>query len=842
MSDPAQTVTQIVNKLIVIDENILPLQEARAEYVQQMDSVKSNMRRVNWDEMNGLGSEDENLTDAELFEYKNEDLSKPELARKLSILEDKLREVDTQLSQQKAKRDELQRFITSSKTETLQNAERAMTMSQAFNQSTKINDYISAWRIVNSARSVAYYEFLQSPKNKDLAAQKGKYLVAAREIFGKMIVNLPPEMQLLKVFYTIGDYGNVEKYLMQFAAVQNDPAKYSAMIQQMQQDVEAASKARAAESLNKQEGFSGLPQNVQQELITQRAYIIRLRAFISFSDLGSDDPLRKQLYDFSTQLDENIKNAILKTQSLEQSKQDYARIKVEIAKRDTEMRKRIFFQQFTDKTSAVLGAGGAMTAWLLGGGVPGAAAATATVATAVAKSAYEANYMLKGEEVEADKALLEKVNPVDYEFIASMDKVWGEHTAKPIGKVNIVGETLTEAGIRKGNEAVAGAQSAFGNVIGKAWAFVSGKILNFVANLSPKTKALLAFAVFITVILPIIMIVIFIPPLWPLLIIAATMIGASIVAKQLGIPLTKAAGASMNVIRNTTLTVANTVNYVLSPINSLVANLKQGKIGSAALSIGAAIAVGVAGAVLLPVALPGFLIAGAVGGIAGAYLGLSFGESINYFYNQPKEIARTLNTARKEVKGMHIDLSVEQIKNLNALYPGFSDKLQKHFKEWHADLFKQVKELQKQASPDPDVIAKLAASLSRIENDWQEISIAIDNLPHTTELLCKLLEDSLHDRYEEKRAEFIAQAEARKTGAAPDKEEAKPAAYKERDRHFMGFGAKSTKRSAAEVIGPAPSFKVAYNDVNYAKERAQLKEMADIMSIVGSIRSKQARA
>lgn len=719
-------------------------------------------------------------------------------------------------------------------------ADRALAVSATLNAEENSFELVKCWQMVNLARNLAVADHKKKLRDPELVELKAKYLVGLRGIFTQLISQLPREMQVLKVFYTVGDYDSIDSYLTHYLEV-NGEEEYAALVTNLGADITAASRERAAVSLNKRPGFANLAQEMREELIGQRAYMIRLRAFLDLSDLTGEDPLRKELYALSEQLEENIKNALENNRNLTKARADYKNIQDGIAKQEDAIMQRVFVQRVKERAptakTAGKAAGAGMLAWYLGlvSAPLLTIAATAAAAAIVGPARYEAKETMKAVELEESKQLAKELDPVDFLFINKIDEKWGKYTGLPVEKMRVRGDT---------------AEQRIGKEIGQRIKENIQEPVSAATKTAVSTGLSILIALFTLTIagllLNLIILTILFPPLWPIWVVFAASAFIGLGAWQIMHPESRPADKIFRVASSITFYVATTFNLLMSPMRALTASIKQGRVLASAFYLVGGIVFGVFGVAMVPIVTPPMLVATILGFSAGGYLRLSFSQIMDrIFYRPVREIKEynAANYAAKDAVYKELALTREQVARLEQLYPGISKELNEIFNDRLNELKQQLAQLRSGANLAE--IEQLTMRVDELERVWKMIGRDIDNLinndiPKNRLRLCNNIDNYLSNRFYSEREIFLEKAKARKnergTAQPAAEPKAKPA---EQKRGRMQFWFKTKATPAAEtkkLIGASPSFKMKFA-TDYDAERAQLDKLTSLHTKMERVRA-----
>lgn len=730
----------------------------------------------------------------------------------------------------------LDRLTSQQKANIFKHADRALAISTMLEGDQHNFELIKCWQMVNLARNIAVADYKKKLRDQKLAQVKAKYLVGLRNIFLEVVPQLPPEMQLLKIFYTLGDYASIEDYLTRFLEV-NDEESYKELVEGLSADVTTAATQRASETLEKRNpGFIRLPVAMRNELIAQRAYIIRLHAFLDLSDVSPDDPLRKEIYALSEQLEANIKAALENNRALVYAQADAKSIRADIAKKEDAMMKRIFVQRVQarapERETVGKAAGASMVAWYLGlVSMPVlAVAATAAAAAVAAASGYEAKETMQGAELGETKLLARELEPVDFMYINKIDSAWQRYTGTPVEKMHITGETIKQAAKRRVGEVI---EENIQTPIQEATKpMITGLVSILIALFTITIASLLVSLIVLNILFP---------PMWPIWVVlgASAVIGFG--AWQILSPQSRPANKLMNFASSVTFYVATTLNVLTSPIRGLANNVRQGRVLASIFSLVSGIVFGAVGAVLVPILSPLLLGAGILGAVAGAYLGFSFSQITNQIFFKPVRVIKEYNAASDAVK-KEMTLSREQVAKLEQLMPGISKELKDIFQARLAELKNEVAQISIRSNPND--IRNITYKVEDLEDVWaaicNDIEMVIRNdSKESRTLLCYRIDGFLTERFNIERDAYIDKARARKNAheeVHPGSEEAK-AKYVELKRGKMQFSKDKKTTEAKKMVGASPSFNMKFA-ADYGDERKMLDKLTSLHEKVARIRAR----
>lgn len=308
-----------------------------------------------------------------------------------------------------------------------------------------------------------------------------------RSELDKTLAEVPGEMQLwLALLLNLGEQEKVITYLKQYLkilsdaqvlyttqtllmrimmdtnAIINKHATTALLRESITSSVEATavegirmlageSKAEKQSDIEVQFKFQDLPDDVQEQLIAQRACLIRLHLYMKLDNVRTENPeLYNKLSEYYKFLEKNIKNALLAQRNIAKFSQDIAKIKAELAAREAEMVKYIFRKKFYTKTNAKVAVGAAVSSsvlsWLLGISAPfqtfnagGIGMGYVLYSKSISESKQQAVA-----EMAADNELFNNpdIAPIDKALIGELDKKFTAGTAKSLQDIKIAEQTV----------------------------------------------------------------------------------------------------------------------------------------------------------------------------------------------------------------------------------------------------------------------------------------------------------------------------------------------------------------------------------------------------------------
>lgn len=114
--------------------------------------------------------------------------------------------------------------------------------------------------------------------------------------------------------------------------------------------------AEAARELADQTSYNDLSDLVKEQLVAQRAYLIRLHAIISLGNIPLDSPLHAELTSYYDTLQRNITNSLQNEREAIRGQQDFEKIKQEIESKRNAIIGACFNKNFYTLTNAKTGA------------------------------------------------------------------------------------------------------------------------------------------------------------------------------------------------------------------------------------------------------------------------------------------------------------------------------------------------------------------------------------------------------------------------------------------------------------------------------------------------------
>lgn len=785
-----------------------------------------------------------------IFESEEDQEEQDDLRGQKTLLEARLENLQTKI-EAKAKEEELIAVIKQDIQTLLENCIQLADTLVEKNATQRVHIWqlITCWRMLNTVFGML-----------DSVEAKAECAASSKKIFKCLMQALPPEMQMLRVLFVLGDQSKIDEILNEYFAL--DPKNldaYALFLQKFQQDInkicekmakdallreglmsdkpylvlidQPAAQMRdrladvkatpetknAAQDLANDSRIMDLPIDVQEKLLAQRACMIKLSAVLDLSDLAINDPLRMQITQYYQLLQNNIKNALINHRTIEKAEEDFARIQAGLMERETEIYNYIFKQKFYSATNAKIGAimsGGLTTWWFMRGG--GMANATLSIglatATTAALHAIADEDAKKQTAAEMDSVFAgKKIDVSDQSYILELDRLWNVKSNKPLSEINVPDDGVKWGLVR---------------VVKKA---IFDPLTSLFSKLPLAIKVLLITLVCLAIILPIAFLIIIFPPIWP---VVATIVAGVVVAGVAwlsGIFQTKTAQRVFNAARKTINVAISLLEYSTRPILDVVSNFRRGNYNVGLVKISMGIGLGVVGAVLVPMLLPAVTIATVVGGIVGVYLGLSVGTIIDKLYTNSTDAIQVVNGLDSVAKELKISLNDEQKHSLNKLatvyekarITEFSETFLQHFKDRYAELLRKIELEKSKTIHDPDQVVKLRTEVDTLMSDWQQMLAALD----TPQTFVDLLDKYLAQRWQIEREQFINAANARHEPT-----------YKERVRKFMVFGS-GHKSQPQQILGiDLPDFQLAYNKVDYNTERNKINRLVEMKLITDSLK------
>jgi hypothetical protein len=600
-------------------------------------------------------------------------------------------------------------------------------------------------------------------------------------------------------------------------------------------DMSTQERREAIENIQNESRLLDLPPDVQQKLIEQRAFLIKMSAYLDLSDLPADNPLRLELIADYKKLENNIHNVLINHQNIEQAERDSAAVKAKLEAREQELATHIFRQKAYTTTyakAAVIGVvGGAAAtkiAWMFGYGNLGNLAGVYAVGTipALYEIANEESQKMAKEEMRA-AGLNEDMNAIDAAYIMQVDKIFSMQTAKPKSEIHVKQDSVI--GLSK-------------KIAWKSWIQFPLRIFN---KLPLPIRVIVGTIIVVTVVAPLVLLVAFVPPAWP---VAAT-VGAVLLTAAAAYGVNAYGGGVARGLVSGSSAVSRagiaTLEFVTRPFRDLATNFREGNLQRGILKVGLAIAVGAIGAVVLPIALPSMALAAAIGGLAGAYLGMSagsVGERLHVDVTKPMEIVDVTYVKKLDDfdKPRNFELTGDQVDFLKSLtnIQGFDAKFKALFIDRHADIVARINAERSKNLHDPEVVAKITHDGEKLIEDWHEILNTVGN----PEEFCNVLDRIVFEQAQVEREKLLKTAKSRSSSPVPSAAgvEGEKKLYSERVRKMVGFGAKKNGQvepeSYQDLTMKKPDFNMEENQVNYRQERAAMDKLIEMQNISKTIR------
>lgn len=711
----------------------------------------------------------------------------------------------------------------------------------------------SCWRMVNHARNVVYGEYKKDRSKLELLHANNRYLAQSKKIFTKLTECLPPEMQLLKVLYSIGDYDRINTIMVAYEQLLNhykgDIPKqvYVEFIQAMFVAVTAANRQHAEATLARRIDVKTFP--AAKDLIAQMEYLQRLRAFLFFEQYDINDPLRKELDALSNKLDENIRKAILPNRTLNNAAQDLEEINLELKSNDSELMRHLFIEKVEARlwqTAPVIPLAGL---WLGG----------AIAAYVVGASAVESASMQSSKQSLEAQRLASKLDPIDFLFIHQVDKLMGVHTAAPVDERDITGETVATKAQSAGVKLIDNVVDHLMRDDGER-GYISQKVANKLhKKVQPKISAASNFiaALFVMTafnsLASMIALAIVFPTAVPIALATAgvsSLIGFA--GWQLLAPGSTIPEKMMRVSTAITYRVALTFNYLLSPMRSLKDNVNERRILASMGSFMGSVLGTLASLVMLPLAIvPVFTatVLGFVSAIApikdakGVERRRTFKEITDTIFSVPIHVVQRRNEVFAANKKMFV-LTQAEINDLKRIVPQVHlERLMKLLEAYRSERFSSAqKQLQEIGNNyNPELIVQLANDVYRIESDCQVTEALLQTLiaikdteeaqPKIVEKLIQHIDQFLQQEFAEERKKYVTVCAARKEANAIE-----PQAPVKTKPGVMRFSSQDARVKAAEkILGTPPQFEMEYA-VDYGKERIQIERIAEMHQLFNRLR------
>lgn len=472
--------------------------------------------------------------------------------------------------------------------------------------------------------------------------------------------------------------------------------------------------------LKRQTGYAELPLEVQSQLVEQRAYLIKLHAYITLSDIPKDDPLYATLIEYYRLLQDNIARSLNNQHEASgKAQEDLERIKKILEGKKLELANRLFNKNFYTITN--IGAGAAIASTIYAATLNGYTSTQNALALVVSSVAG----LYKDAVMQADQIADELMEPMQQLMAAGLS---AEEVKKIFNMDAQFEYGLNAINIPEVKQSISG--QIYAAIRGASKIFIDGLAgmldligLNKIAEKLRKlnldliyNKALGVFKV-LSVLILLSVISVLVPAVSPILY-------ATLVALAVSIP----------------------VSFV---------QYSAGKVANKILN-------GIYGVSDAIWSVPGLI--------------------VRSIWNAPKFIWRSISnlfspsaTVAPGISQTYPpqDISENQKKVLNTLDPKLSDMLLANFKEYAAVVNRLIEIARKENNQNPAVVQSITNMISSLESAWDKLKLVIDNQhaePSHEDLadLCKELFTLLRSYYVCNRELLCLQATEAKNGSAPD--------------------------------------------------------------------------
>lgn len=292
---------------------------------------------------------------------------------------------------------------------------------------------LCAWALVVAARDRASREYIKAGKpkntNKVTDAQEKynlhkEFYEGARECFDNMVDKLGLEWQNLKPLYR-EDPELAAEYFAKKGYREFTPEGLKNVITKKFED-------KAKKTLERLEGFTLLPEEMQKMLIHDQVILYELEFALSVASADEKAVLLKNIKKCIEKLAENIKNALEGRKTPEEIAVERERINVELAAEISKLDETIKLKEkvtdglsATDRVPVIVGA----SAFLLGSGLimSGAYAVGAAATTRAVKAKLDTSAdKVKMEELKEMQEDVKSLTPAEYKLWYAAKKKWEE--------------------------------------------------------------------------------------------------------------------------------------------------------------------------------------------------------------------------------------------------------------------------------------------------------------------------------------------------------------------------------------------------------------------------------
>lgn len=656
-----------------------------------------------------------------------------------------------------------------------------MAVADQFDENVNSDLLYRCWRIAFKAKDTAFKQLQAEIKKFNsngvydpeliikLEVMYQQYSSAENRMFRFLIASLPVGMQGLMLLYNNKEYDKIISYIEQARehSRSNNNQSYNELLKQLAEDVSNATISAARVKLFKIEGFLDLEPEYQQLLIEQYALIVRTKFDLQFvADSYPDlEELKEHMRIRSDQIIEDIQNAIKNKKTLKEYEAIQSKNLSQLNRTEDRLRLELFGKQMAgDSAKYFIGAG--LTALVFAGPL----AATAVIGASAFKAFTEAkNAKLPN----LAHAMVENqsMDPADYNFILEQDQMWG------IEPSNLYDVDMEEALVANRILKVMfdDYYKQFHKDLDKTiWSPIG---LSKEKSKNPSViKPVISIAAKVAVGIPAWTSIIWgaiaigfvaagavAPPLWPIYaaigvgMVAAVAFAAVKSNIDLESPANKVLDRVANIISLPLRPFVAVLNFtlrqtIIEPVNIMTSKLisenpRDGQFILGAAVVGA-VALGFGLGALGPVIGVAAVAAGILGTIGGAILGLSMAGGMV----RAKDNIVTYGTVSKaRVKRNHT-MEPESLQTLDALSPGFSVLLAKHFQDRISNMQTSLQ------GADKGEQLEIAKEIGELEKIWDMIV----NTSVDPEKCLPLIDSYLRHRYIEERKVYIDLAKSHK--------------------------------------------------------------------------------
>lgn len=462
-----------------IQRNVQRMQNEIAELMVALRDIDKSLGSIGLKLMETIGLDRSDVTDDKhLYILPNSKLSRNDLLRKKTLLQDRYAELTEELRGQYAimrqlkldiehaqnqqqtatlkqqqlqivkqyQADPHQFFITHimvlntdqkpSKEQVFTNAAELIAVSEYFDSHTDLQLIWQGWKVVAKARNIAtdaLHNFMLDQRKdehifQNLTKRNQKFAAGAKQYFVAFTNLLPLGLQGIKLLYDAKDFDRVEYYLKEAfsqASLANR-TEYLQLLVDLAAEIHETCIRNSMQILSKSPDYNRLNKAQREEIVLEHAYAAQFRFDMSFMAENLSTTEMDVFRQYARLLDDHLNNQLHNPVDADVAKMEFEKLKLQITKHGSDIRSKLLNGEHSDLPEDLQLGSGLGLGWLYG--------------------VYNINASgraIKLPELANDLSLASLLEVKDYNFIVSEDKFWSKdlELAEPtsvFGKIKLV--------------------------------------------------------------------------------------------------------------------------------------------------------------------------------------------------------------------------------------------------------------------------------------------------------------------------------------------------------------------------------------------------------------------